>query len=115
MQYTYVHGNDDKLFESFSSFNDLTLGPSLRDSITKVWPEIERLSDILAVTPFRTKFSLKLIQIWCIIRQQFFNLVRYFNMFTLFRYADESGRSTLPHNDVCKLTPDPFKFVRARV
>ncbi len=41
-----------KLFESFSSFNALTLGPSLRDSITKVWPEYERLSDIFAVTPF---------------------------------------------------------------
>ncbi len=26
--------------------NNLALGPSLGDSITKVWPEIERLSDI---------------------------------------------------------------------
>ncbi len=35
-----------KLFESFSSLDALTLGPSLRDSITKGWPEIERLSHI---------------------------------------------------------------------
>ncbi len=45
-----------KLFKSFSSLNALTLEPSLRDSITKVWPEIDRLSDIFAVTPF-TLFS----------------------------------------------------------
>ncbi len=38
------------LFESFSSFNALTLGS--RDSITQVWPEIETLSDVVAVTPF---------------------------------------------------------------
>ncbi len=44
-----------KLFESFSSLNDLTLRPSLRDSITKVWPEIDRLSDIFAITPFMSK------------------------------------------------------------
>ncbi len=42
-----------KLFKSFSSLNALTLGPSLGDSITKVWSEIERLRDIFAVTPFR--------------------------------------------------------------
>ncbi len=30
--------------------NNLTLGS--RDSITQVWPEIERLSDIFAVIPF---------------------------------------------------------------
>ncbi len=41
-----------KLFESFSSLNASTLGPSLRDSISKVRPEIQRLSDIFAVTPF---------------------------------------------------------------
>ncbi len=41
-----------KLFESFSSLNASTLGPSLRDSITEVWPEMERLSHIFAVTPF---------------------------------------------------------------
>ncbi len=39
-----------KLFESFSSLNALTLGPSLRDSITKVWPGIERLRDISALS-----------------------------------------------------------------
>ena len=41
-----------KLFKSFTSLNALTLGPSLRDSITKVWPEIERLSHIFDVTPY---------------------------------------------------------------
>ncbi len=41
-----------KLFESYSSLKALTLGPSSRDSITKVWPEIERLMDIFAVTHF---------------------------------------------------------------
>ncbi len=45
-------GPRDKAFESFSSLNALTLGPNLGDSITKAWPEIERLSDIFAVTPF---------------------------------------------------------------
>ncbi len=45
-------GQRVKLFESFSSSNVLTLGLSLRDSITKVWPEIEGLSDIFAVPPF---------------------------------------------------------------
>ncbi len=40
-----------KLFESFSSLDTLTLGPSFGDSITQVWPEIERLSHIFAVTP----------------------------------------------------------------
>ncbi len=39
-----------KLLESFSSLDTLTLG--FRDSITKVWPEIERLSNTFAVTPF---------------------------------------------------------------
>ncbi len=43
-----------KLFESFSSFNALTLGPSLRDSITQVWSEIERLIESSVVTPFRS-------------------------------------------------------------
>ena len=42
-----------KLFESFSSLNALTLGPSLGDLTTKVWPEIERLVDIFAVAPYR--------------------------------------------------------------
>ncbi len=32
--------------------NNLTLWPSLGDSITKVWLEIEGHSDIFAVTPF---------------------------------------------------------------
>ncbi len=40
------------LFKSFSSLNALTLGPSWGDSITQVWPEIERLSHIFAVAPF---------------------------------------------------------------
>ncbi len=44
-------GPSVKLCESFSSLNALTLGPSLRDSITEVWPDIERLSDNFAVTP----------------------------------------------------------------
>ncbi len=47
-------GQRIKLFQSFSALNALTLGPSLRDSITKVWSEIERLSHIFAVTPFIT-------------------------------------------------------------
>ncbi len=37
-----------KLFESLSALNASTLGPSLRDSISKVWPEIERLSHTFA-------------------------------------------------------------------
>ncbi len=45
-------GQRVKLFESYSSLNASTLEPSLGDSITKVWPEIERLRDIFAVTPF---------------------------------------------------------------
>ncbi len=44
-----------KLLESFSSLNALTLGS--RDCITMVWPEIERLSDIFAVTPFNSGAS----------------------------------------------------------
>ncbi len=39
------------LFESFTSLDALTLGPSLGGSVTKMWPEMERLSDIFAVTP----------------------------------------------------------------
>ncbi len=39
-------------FKEVNDLNNLTLGPSLGDSITKVWPEIERLSHIFAVTPF---------------------------------------------------------------
>ncbi len=35
-----------------SHFLPWTLRPSLGDSITKVWPEIERLSDIFVATPF---------------------------------------------------------------
>ncbi len=34
------------------SLDALALGPSLSDSITKGWPEIDRLSHIFAVTPF---------------------------------------------------------------
>ncbi len=40
-----------KVFKEENDSNNLTLGPSLGDSITKVWPEIQRLSDIFAVTP----------------------------------------------------------------
>ncbi len=39
-------------FKEENDLNNLTLGASLEDSITKVWPEIERISDIFAVTPF---------------------------------------------------------------
>ncbi len=42
-----------KAFKEEKDSNNLTLGPSLGDSITKVWPDIERLSHIFAVTPFR--------------------------------------------------------------
>ena len=41
-----------KAFKEQNDLNNLTLGPSLGDSITKVWPEIEGLSHIFAVTPF---------------------------------------------------------------
>ncbi len=41
-----------KAFEEENDSNNLTLGPSLRDSIAKVWPENERLIDIFAVAPF---------------------------------------------------------------
>ncbi len=41
-----------KAFKEENYSNNLTLGPSLRDSITKVWLEMERLSDIFAVAPF---------------------------------------------------------------
>ncbi len=44
-----------KAFKEENDSNNLTLGPSLRDSITKVWPEIERLSHIFAVTPFSSQ------------------------------------------------------------
>ncbi len=44
-----------KLFESFSSLNTMTHGPSLGDAITQVWPEMERLSHIFAVPPFICK------------------------------------------------------------
>ncbi len=46
-----------KAFKDENDSNTLTLGLSLRDSITKVWPELERLSDICAVTPLRKSFS----------------------------------------------------------
>ncbi len=41
-----------KAFKEENDLNNLSLGPSLGDSIIQVWPEIERLSDIFAVTPF---------------------------------------------------------------
>ncbi len=41
-----------KAFKEENDLNNLTLGPSLGDSVTKEWPEIERLIDIFAVTPF---------------------------------------------------------------
>ncbi len=44
-----------KAFKEENDLNNLTPGPSLRDSITKVWTEIERLSHIFAVTPFTVK------------------------------------------------------------
>ncbi len=53
-------GQRVKLFKSFSSFNALTLGPSLRDSITKVWPKIERLSHILSLHPIPLAGRLRL-------------------------------------------------------
>ncbi len=40
-----------KAFEEENDANNVTLGPSWGDSITKVRPEIERLSHIFAVTP----------------------------------------------------------------
>ncbi len=42
-----------KVFKEENNSNNLTLGPSWEDSTTKVWPEIERLSHIFAVTPFK--------------------------------------------------------------
>ncbi len=41
-----------KAFKEENDSNNLTLGSSLGVSITKVWPNIERLTDIFAVTPF---------------------------------------------------------------
>ncbi len=41
-----------KVFKKENDLNNLTLGLRLRDSITKVRSEIERLSDIFAVAPF---------------------------------------------------------------
>ncbi len=41
-----------KVFKEENDLSNLTLGPSLEDSITKVWPEIERFSHIFAVTSF---------------------------------------------------------------
>ncbi len=41
-----------KALKEENDSNSLTLGPSLGDSITEVWTEIEKLSDIFAVTPF---------------------------------------------------------------
>ncbi len=41
-----------KGFKEENDSNNLTLG--FRDSITKAWPEIERLRGIFAVTPFNT-------------------------------------------------------------
>ena len=41
-----------KAFKEENDSNNLTLWSSLGDSITKVWSEIDRLSDIFAVTPF---------------------------------------------------------------
>ncbi len=39
-----------KVFKEENDSNNLTLGLSLGDSITKVWPEVERLrADIFAV------------------------------------------------------------------
>ena len=43
-----------KAFKEENDLNNLPLGPSLGDSITKVWTEIERLGDIFAVTPFNS-------------------------------------------------------------
>ncbi len=40
------------VFKEENDLSNLTLGPSLGDSITQVWPEIERLSHIFAITPF---------------------------------------------------------------
>ncbi len=42
----------ESVFKEENDLNNLILGPSVGDSITKVWPEIERLSHIFAVTPF---------------------------------------------------------------
>ncbi len=47
-----------KEFKEENYWNSLTLGPSLGDSITRVRPEIERLIDIFAVTPFSSNLAL---------------------------------------------------------
>ena len=46
-----------KAFKEENDSNNLTLWPSLGDSITQVWTEIERLGDIFAVTPFSETFD----------------------------------------------------------
>ncbi len=40
-----------KAFKEENDSNNLTLEPNLGDSITQVWPDIERLSHIFAVAP----------------------------------------------------------------
>ncbi len=45
-------GQRVKAFKEENDSNNLTLWSSLGDSITKAWPEIERLSNIFAVTLF---------------------------------------------------------------
>ncbi len=43
-----------KVFKEENDSHNLTLGPSLSDSLTEVWPEIERISHIFfAVTAFK--------------------------------------------------------------
>ncbi len=42
-----------KAFKEENDSNNLTLRPSLGDSITKEWPRIERLIDIFDVIPFK--------------------------------------------------------------
>ena len=46
-----------KAFKEENDSNNLTLGRSLGDYITKVWPEIGRLGDIFAVAPFKKQGS----------------------------------------------------------
>ena len=48
------------MFKEENDLNNLTLGPSLGDSVIKVWPEIERLIDIFAVTPFMLNMGINM-------------------------------------------------------
>ncbi len=50
-----------KAFKEENDWKALTLGPSLGDSITQVWSDMERPSHIFAVAPFKRRRRYRLI------------------------------------------------------